>query len=197
MNTLLHDFLTSRHIHEVECVIPDMSGIARGKIVPRDLFLAGGAMRLPKSVLLNTVNGQQPDNGPFVGDTDPDMVCQPDASTVRIVPWAEEPVAVVIHDCEEWDGRPVQLSPRAVLRRVLALYESRGWRPIVAPEMEFYLVARQQNPHEPLQPPLGRTGKPEEVASLVAWLASDESSFVTGQVWTIDGGRMAKLSLPQ
>jgi meso-butanediol dehydrogenase/(S,S)-butanediol dehydrogenase/diacetyl reductase len=45
--------------------------------------------------------------------------------------------------------------------------------------------------------PVGRTGKPEEVASLVAWLASSESSFVTGQVWTIDGGRMAKLSLPQ
>lgn len=45
--------------------------------------------------------------------------------------------------------------------------------------------------------PVGRTGKPEEVASLIAWLASPESSFVTGQVWTIDGGRMAMLSLPQ
>ena len=44
--------------------------------------------------------------------------------------------------------------------------------------------------------PLGRTGKPEEIASLVAWLASDEAAFVTGQVWTMDGGRMAKLSLP-
>ncbi len=44
--------------------------------------------------------------------------------------------------------------------------------------------------------PVGRTGKPEEIASLVKWLASDEAAFVTGQVWTVDGGRMSKLSLP-
>ncbi len=45
--------------------------------------------------------------------------------------------------------------------------------------------------------PLGRMGRPEEVAYGALYLASDESSFVTGQVWTVDGGRMAKLSLPQ
>ena len=44
--------------------------------------------------------------------------------------------------------------------------------------------------------PVGRTGKPEDVAALVAWLASDEAGFVAGQVWTIDGGRMVQLSLP-
>lgn len=44
--------------------------------------------------------------------------------------------------------------------------------------------------------PVRRTGKPEEVAKLICWLASDEAAFVTGQVWTIDGGRMAQLSLP-
>ena len=44
--------------------------------------------------------------------------------------------------------------------------------------------------------PVGRTGKPEEVGQLIAWLASPASSFVTGQVMTVDGGRMAKLSLP-
>lgn len=44
--------------------------------------------------------------------------------------------------------------------------------------------------------PAGRTGKPEEVANLVTWLVSDEAGFVTGQVWTVDGGRMSKLSLP-
>lgn len=44
--------------------------------------------------------------------------------------------------------------------------------------------------------PLRRTGTPEEVARLICWLASDEASFVTGQIYTIDGGRTAQLSLP-
>lgn len=44
--------------------------------------------------------------------------------------------------------------------------------------------------------PVGRTGSPEEVAALVAFLAADEAGFITGQVYTVDGGRMAKLSLP-
>jgi len=44
--------------------------------------------------------------------------------------------------------------------------------------------------------PLRRTGEPGDVAELITWLASDAASFVTGQVWTIDGGRMAQLSLP-
>ena len=161
MTTSIAQLLAEHRIHEVECIIPDITGIARGKIIPKDLFLGAGEMRLPKSVLLNTVNGQQPDNTPYVGDTDPDMVCKPDIATFRIVPWAKESVAVVIHDCLEWDGRPVQLSPRAVLRKIIDLYTQRGWYPVVAPEMEFFLVARQQNPHEPLQPPIGRTGKPE------------------------------------
>jgi len=158
----MREFLREHNIHEVECVIPDMTGIARGKILPKDLFLAGESMRLPKSVLLNTVHGEQPNNTPYVGATDPDMVCVPDAATIRVVPWANERVALVIHDCSNFDGEPVGLAPRSVLRRVLARYRERGWRPVVAPEMEFYLVARNTNPHEPLSPPMGRTGLAEQ-----------------------------------
>ncbi|KAB8126120.1 SDR family oxidoreductase [Gracilibacillus oryzae] len=44
--------------------------------------------------------------------------------------------------------------------------------------------------------PVGRSGTPEEVAALVAFLAAEEAGFITGQVYTVDGGRMTQLSLP-
>lgn len=44
--------------------------------------------------------------------------------------------------------------------------------------------------------PVARTGRPEEVAALVSFPASDEAGFITGQIYAVDGGRMAKLSLP-
>jgi NAD(P)-dependent dehydrogenase (short-subunit alcohol dehydrogenase family) len=37
--------------------------------------------------------------------------------------------------------------------------------------------------------PVGRMGRPEEIAALVLYLVSDESSFVTGAAYPIDGGR--------
>ena len=44
---------------------------------------------------------------------------------------------------------------------MLALYAERGWRPVVAPEMEFYLVAVNTDPDYPLEPPTGASGRPE------------------------------------
>jgi len=38
------------------------------------------------------------------------------------------------------------------------------------------------------QIPLGRLGQPEEIARVVAFLAADESSYITGQIWAVNGG---------
>jgi NAD(P)-dependent dehydrogenase (short-subunit alcohol dehydrogenase family) len=39
--------------------------------------------------------------------------------------------------------------------------------------------------------PLGRIGTPEEIAAVIAFLASDDASYVTGALWTVDGGLTA------
>lgn len=44
--------------------------------------------------------------------------------------------------------------------------------------------------------PVGRLGEPKDIGNLAVWLASEESAFVTGQVYVIDGGRTKKLPLP-
>ncbi|MEK6291520.1 MAG: glutamine synthetase, partial [Paraburkholderia tropica] len=118
----IDEFLKKHHITEIEAIIPDMAGIARGKIIPRSKFESGESMRLPQAVMIQTVTGDYPEDGTLTGVTDPDMVCVPDASTIRIIPWAVDPTAQVIHDCVHFDGSPVEISPRRVLRRVLELY---------------------------------------------------------------------------
>jgi glutamine synthetase len=44
---------------------------------------------------------------------------------------------------------------------VLELCDSKGWKPVVAPELEFFLVEKNIDPDFPLKPPIGRSGRPE------------------------------------
>jgi glutamine synthetase len=90
-----------------------------------------------------------------------DIILKPDPRTVRRVPWAAEPTAQVIHDCFYADGRRVKMAPREVLKHVLDLYAQRGWEPVVAPELEFYLVEPNVDADYPLKPPMGRSGRSE------------------------------------
>jgi glutamine synthetase len=157
-------WLDERRITEIECLVPDLTGVARGKILPREKFTEERGMRLPEQVLGMTVTGEAPRTPEYqrvISISDADMVLRPDPATVRQVPWAADPTAQVIHDCFYHDGRPVEFAPRSVLRRVIGAYGQRGWKPIVAPELEFYLLARNTNPDVPLQPPIGRSGRAE------------------------------------
>ena len=160
----LERWLDECRVTEIECLVPDLAGVARGKILPRERFTAERGMRLPEGTVALSVAGEVPRRGKFldvVRATDPDMDLRPDLSTVRIVPWATQRTAQVIHDCYDGTGRLVPFAARSVLRRVCRYYEDAGWSPVVAPELEFYLVARSSDADLPLKLPPGRSGRSE------------------------------------
>ncbi len=160
----LASWLKEQKITEVEAVISDFTGIARGKIMPSNKFIAEKGIRLPESVLIQGVTGDYVDDEIYddlISAAEIDMILKPDESAVHMVPWALEPTALVIHDCYDKQGNLISMAPRTVLKNVLALYEAKGWTPVVAPELEFYLTKRTANPDHPLQPPIGRSGRPE------------------------------------
>ena len=111
----------NRHgVTEIECLVPDLTGVARGKILPRSRFTEERGMRLPEAIVAIGVTGEFPTAGPYydvIHATDRDMHLRPDLSTVRIVPWATDPTAQVIHDCFDRDGKVIPYAPRSVLRR--------------------------------------------------------------------------------
>lgn len=156
----IEQWLNENRITEIECLVPDMAGIARGKIVPRHKYDPEQGLRLPEAVLTLTVTGDYPEKD-FTSVADPDMRMLPDPNTLRLVPWAKEPTAQIIHDCITFDGAPASLAPRNVLKRIIELYRSEGLTPVVAPEMEFYLVEVQPDEDIPLTPPVGRTRRTE------------------------------------
>ncbi|WP_321502514.1 glutamine synthetase family protein [Breoghania sp.] len=156
-------WLRAARIDEVECIVPDMNGIMRGKIIPREDFirLMEDGLRLPEFLFFQAVTGDTADESSVVNPLDRDIRAIPDLTTMRLVPWYEEPTAQVICDCVFMDGSPVDFAPRQVLRRVLDRYAEKGLQPIVAPELEFYLTARNDDPDMPLSVPTGLSGRKE------------------------------------
>ena len=154
-NDVFQAWFSERNIEDVEAFVPDMAGSARGKVMPAPKF-GQGQMKMPESVFAQTVSGdyvKDPDNV-----EDRDMLLVPDPHTLRPVPWAADPAASVFLDCYHRDGTAVAKSPRAVLRHVLGKYEARGWAPVVAPEVEFYLLSPHSDPNQEAEPPEGRLG---------------------------------------
>src|ERR1017187_5836436 len=102
----IQQFFRDHGISEVEAIIPDMAGIARGKIMPAEKFAEDEGMRLPESIFLQTVTGDYPpDTSEAMSPAEIDIVLRADPKTVRVVPWAAEPTAQVIPDCFYSDGR--------------------------------------------------------------------------------------------
>lgn len=163
MNKNLIEWLEANAITEVECLVSDMAGIPRGKIVPVKKFKSAiqeQNLRLPEYVFGQMVTGDYVDSD-ILRETNSDIILVPDASGVRFVPWYKEPTAQVIHDAIYHDGSVVDVAPRQVLKNVIAKFEEMGLKPIIAPELEFFLVRKESESDTPLSPPIGKSGRAE------------------------------------
>ena len=159
------NWIKERGIGEVECLIPDLNGVIRGKVFPAQKFLQSerdGSLRIPSSIFLLTVTGEYAEDADeAISMQDPDVVLRPDINTICVAPGYKTPTAFVFADTYHTNGEPYDIAPRYVLRRVLKLYEEAGLRPVVAPELEFYLTQVNTDPDLPLAPPAGRSGRSE------------------------------------
>ena len=117
--SIIQQFLRDHAISEVEALIADMSGVARGKIMPAEKYAEDEGMRLPEGIFLQTVTGEWPSDDSVINPSEIDIDLVGDPNTIRVVPWTAEPTAQVIHDCFYDDGRVVPLAPRYLLRRIL------------------------------------------------------------------------------
>ncbi len=188
-------YLEGRRLDEVECVISDLPGIARGKAVPASKFARQDYFHLPDSIFYQTITGDWADAADEDGWIEKDMTLKPDMSTATAAPWTGDWTLQVIHDAYDRDDQPVPFSPRNVLKRVVQLYRDRGWEPVVAPEMEFFLVARNIDPAHGIKPMMGRSGRPAAARQAYSMTAVDEFGpviddiydFAEAQGFEIDG----------
>lgn len=176
-------WLAGRRAEEVECVVADMAGISRGKAMPWAKFLRGERMYLPASIFYQTIDGDWVDIEIANQWTESDMVLTPDFDAVVAAPWAEDVTLQVIHDMTDQKGEPIEMAPRNVLKRVLRLYAEKGWEPVVAPEMEFYLTTPNTDPDLPIEPPVGRTGRVVASRQAYSMTAVDEYGPVIDDIY--------------
>ena len=176
-------YLGDEPIDEIECIIPDLAGTSRGKAMPAHKFDPEGTIYLPISLFYQTISGEYVDMEIENQWLEKDVVLVPDLSTAAAAPWAGSPTIQIICDMKLRDGPALQIAPRNVLRRVLEAYDAMGLRPVVAPELEFYLAKPNVDPNEPIEPPVGRTGRKGASRQVYSMSAVDEYGSVIDTIY--------------
>ena len=154
----------------VELILADMNGLLRGKRIARSALdkVRSQGVCLPMSLIATDITGNTVEEtglGYDIGDED--RVCKPIPGSLRPVPWANVPTLQALLCMEDLHGTPFPANPREVLRRVLQRYAARGWTPVVAVELEFYLLdarlGEDGHPQTTLNPASGRRNHATQV----------------------------------
>ncbi len=144
-----HDAIALSRVPDCEMVdllLPDMNGLLRGKRVSRDALekVYTDGVCLPMSLIATDITGNTVEEtglGYDIGDED--RICRPVPGSLRPVPWTPRPMAQVLLSMEDAQGGVFEANPRQVLRCVLDRYAALGLKPVIAVELEFYLLDRE------------------------------------------------------
>ena len=141
----------------IEILLVGMNGDLRGKQIPLEAEkkVWDGTVRLPSSTQSLDIWGDDNDDitGLSLSIGDPDGLCIPDRRSLAPMPWAPDGSQQVLSTMHELDGSPSFMDPRAILAAMLKRYEDRGLTPVVATELEFYVVEDDWRETGMLRPP--------------------------------------------
>jgi glutamine synthetase len=136
--------MTDRIEPHIEILLVGMNGDLRGKRIPisKEKKVWDGAVRLPTSTQSLDIWGDDNDDitGLSLSIGDPDGQCIPDARSKAPMPWGPEGSTQVLATMHELTGEPSFMDPRAILANLLKRFDEKGLTPVVATELEFYLV---------------------------------------------------------
>ena len=154
LQSFLEQYPETRYL---DVFYPDLSCVFRGKRYPVEqaekLFRSG--MMIPGGSFLLAVNGDCMDpEGMGFSDGDPDELGMPLVDTLVNCPWAQVPTGQVMISLQSLDGDPYYFEPRNVLIRVLDRFRELGLRPVVAFELEFYLLDKARTEDGRIQVPV-------------------------------------------
>jgi len=128
----------------VEVLLVDMNGRLRGKQLPLEAEkkLWSGAVRLPASTQSLDIWGDDNDDITGISLTigDPDGAVIPDPKTHVPTPWAPPGSSQVLATMHTLEGEPHFCDPRGMLARVIERFKALGLTPVVATELEFYVM---------------------------------------------------------
>lgn len=162
----------------------NMTGVPRGKRLRRneiDAVFANGRL-LPGSLLVvDTAGRDTPETGLVWETGDCDWLALPIPGRLTRAPWLGDDMGQLMLSMHEEDRTPCALDPRQVLARVLDRFAADGLRPVVACELEFYLLdERRDRRGVPVRPRATRSAHPE-----ILGLAEieDEAAFLR-ELWT-------------
>ena len=157
MTNIAKEFLNNHpNLEKIEFIYVDFNGIPRGKNAsPKTLIKAfDGGLRMPISSFVLDIWGDNPKGTGLVMSGDGDAICRPVSSSLAVTPWNSRNTAQCLVSMEGGDGEPIYADPRHILSSVLDRFNKLNLKPVIAPEMEFYLVDKQLQKNGHPQMPL-------------------------------------------